>query len=97
MPKSFLGVLVLKLPNIIVDMGAIRYICGGADVMAPGIKDIIGEFKEGSLVVIRDINHKKALAIGKALKSSKEIKGSNKGKVIQNLHYIGDKIWIAKT
>jgi len=86
-----------KYPSVIIDMGAIPYICKGADIMAPGIKNIVGDFNEGSLVVIRDINHKKALAIGKTLKSSNEIKGSNKGKVIQNLHYIGDKIWTAKT
>lgn len=82
-----------KIPSVIVDMGAIPFICKGADVMVPGIKEIPGEFKEGSIVVIKDINNKKAISIGKALKSSNEIINSNKGKAIQNLHYIGDKIW----
>ncbi|MBM3291777.1 RNA-binding protein [Candidatus Bathyarchaeota archaeon] len=86
-----------KFPAVIVDMGAIPFICKGADVMAPGIKEITKDFTEGTLVIIRDINHKKALAVGKALKSSEEINSSKKGKVIQNLHYIGDKIWVAKT
>ena len=50
-------------------MGAIPYICKGADVMAPGIKEIPLNFNEGDIVVVRDIKHRKALAIGKALKS----------------------------
>ena len=60
--------------------------------MAPGITEI-GSFDEGDLVVIRDINHGKALAIGIANKSSADIEASKKGKVIKNLHYVGDKLW----
>jgi len=44
---------------------------------------------------VRDIRYSKALAIGKALKSSVEIMAEKKGKVIKNLHYVGDKIWVA--
>ena len=81
-----------QLPSVIVDMGAIPYVCNGADVMAPGIIEL-DDFNEGSQVVIRDVNHKKALALGKAKKSSKSINESRKGKVIENLHYVGDKLW----
>ena len=81
-----------QLPNVIVDMGAIPYVCNGADVMAPGIVEL-DDFNEGSHVVIRDVNHKKALALGRAKKSSKSIIDSRKGKVIENLHYVGDKLW----
>jgi PUA-domain protein len=87
------SIIVENLPAVIVDMGAIPYICKGADIMAPGIKEMHPNFNEGDLVVIRDIKHRKALAIGKALKSSIQIETSKKGKVIQNLHYVGDKIW----
>jgi len=82
-----------RLPSVIVDMGAVPYVCKGADIMAPGIKELSGEFPEGAIVVIRDINYKKALAIGKALKNFQEIKITKKGKVITNLHYVGDEIW----
>jgi PUA domain protein len=81
-----------QLPYVVVDMGAIPYVCNGADIMAPGIKEM-EHFNEGGIVVVRDITHRKALAIGKALKSSTEIEASKKGKVIQNLHYVGDKLW----
>ena len=82
-----------SLPAVIVDMGAIPFICKGADVMAPGITDIKMPFEEGAIIVIRDVKHGKALAIGKALRSSISIMTEKKGKVIKNLHYVGDKIW----
>jgi PUA domain protein len=85
---SYLG----QLPNVIVDMGAIPYVCNGADIMAPGIVEL-DDFPEGSLIVIRDVTHRKALAIGKAIRSSNSILDSKKGKVIENLHYVGDKLW----
>jgi PUA-domain protein len=84
------------LPAVIVDMGAIPFVCKGADVMAPGITDIKTSFDEGALVVVRDVKHGKALAIGKALKPSAAILAEKKGKVIHNLHYVGDKIWETK-
>jgi PUA domain protein len=76
-------------------MGAIPYVCNGADVMAPGITDMIGEFEEGDIVVVRDVRHNKALAVGKAMRTSREIMDSKKGKVIRNLHYVGDRLWDA--
>lgn len=89
----FLGGSYLdSLPNVVVDMGAIRFVCNGADVMAPGITEM-GSFESGELVVIRDVTHGKALAIGIANKSSSDIERSKKGKVIKNLHYVGDKLW----
>lgn len=89
----FLGGSYLdNLPKVVVDMGAIRFVCNGADVMAPGITDM-GAFGVGDIVVIRDVTHGKALAIGVAKKSSVDIEMSKKGKVIKNLHYVGDKLW----
>ena len=84
------------LPKVVVDMGAVRFVCNGADVMAPGITEM-GDFNKGDLVVIRDVNHGKALAIGVANKSSADIQASKKGKVIRNIHYVGDKLWGSAT
>ena len=83
------------LPSAVVDMGAVPYVCNGADVMAPGVVDVRGDFQEGSLVVVRDAKHGKALAIGEALVSSGEIKSSDRGKVVRNIHYVGDRLWSA--
>jgi PUA domain protein len=90
------GPYVDRLPAAVVDMGAVPFVCKGADVMAPGITEVRGEFEEGRLVVVRDIRHGKALAVGRALRTSKEIMASRKGKAVQNLHYVGDKLWNTK-
>lgn len=87
--------LIARLPSIVVDMGAVPYVCKGADVMAPGIKEVREEFEAGDLIVVRDVNHGKALAIGKALVRSEEIRGMGKGKAVKNLHHVGDKLWQA--
>ena len=84
-----------RLPTVVVDMGAVPYVCNGADVMAPGIVEVRGDFQEGGLVIVRDVKHGKSLAVGKAKISSKEMTTSKKGKVINNLHHVGDKLWRA--
>lgn len=99
--EKFLPILVESInkgvldtmPSVIVDMGAIPHIVNGADVMRPGIVALEGEFKEGELVVVRDEKHRKPIAIGKALESSEKMIQIEKGKVVMNLHYVGDKIW----
>ena len=80
------------LKTVTVDMPAVPFMVKGADVMRPGIIEL-GEFNKGDYVVIVDETHKKPLAIGQALYSSKEIREMDKGKVIENLHYVGDSIW----
>jgi PUA-domain protein len=86
------GTRVDRLPRVVVDMGAIPYVCNGADVMAPGITEM-DAFMAGDIVVVRDVTHGKALSIGRALKSSSDIEAVKKGKVIENLHYVGDSLW----
>jgi PUA domain protein len=76
-----------------VDMGAIPFICNGANVMSAGINDVSPEISKGQFVWIREENHHKPLGVGRALLDGKEILESKQGKAIQALHYIGDKIW----
>ncbi|MFQ6052853.1 MAG: PUA domain-containing protein [Candidatus Bathyarchaeia archaeon] len=83
------------LPSVVVDMGAVPYVCNGADVMAPGIVEVRGDFEEGGLVVVRDVRHGKALSVGTALTSSDEMRAAEGGKVVRNLHYVGDRLWRA--
>ena len=80
-------------PKIVIDMGAVPYVCKGADVMAPGVRAVKGEFKENDLLVVVDEQHGKPLAVGVALFSSEEMKTVNHGKTVKNLHYVGDKLW----
>jgi PUA-domain protein len=81
------------LPKIVVDMGAVPHVCGGADVMAPGIRKVEGEFGEGSLVGVVDEKYGKFLAVGQSMVDSKTLRGTKKGKVVKNLHYVGDEVW----
>ena len=87
-----------RIAKVVVDMGAVPHVCNGADVMAPGVVEVDGDFEEGDIVVVVDERNKVPLSIGKALKSSEQIRGAKKGKVVQNIHYVGDSIWkLSKT
>ncbi len=93
----FLGTqreILTRFPSVIVDMGAVRFVCNGAKVMRPGITSI-DSFKKGQIVIVRDQGHGKALAVGVALEDSDVAVAMTKGYVIDNLHYISDKIWEA--
>ena len=90
---TLLNESVEGLPSVLVDMGAIPYVCNGADVMSPGITGIDGEFGEGDLVIVRDEKHSKALAVGVALVPSEDMREMLKGKAVKSVHYVGDKLW----
>jgi len=83
------------LKQVVVDMGAVKFVTSGADVMRPGIVDLDHSIKKDELIVIVDETHKKPLAVGKALFSGEDIFRMDKGKVILILHYVGDKYWNA--
>ena len=82
-----------KAPKIVVDMGAIPYVCKGATVMAPGIVRFEGEFGKGDLVLIVDMKYGKALALGESLIDAEAARETKKGPIVKTLHYVGDKIW----
>ena len=86
-----------EFPSITVDMGAIKFMCKGANVMRPGIKKFT-EFEKDSLVCVVEESQNKFLAVGKAMVSSSELDDMEKGEILKNLHYISDKFWeIGKT
>jgi PUA domain protein len=82
-----------RLPHVVVDMGAVPHVVNGADVMAPGIRKIEGEFSATDCIVVVDEKFRKPIAVGAALISSDEMRATKKGKVIRNLHYVGDAAW----
>jgi PUA domain protein len=93
LPTLFFTELVGRMPKIVVDMGAVPYVCKGADVMAPGIVRVEGEFGVGDLVLVVDVNHGKMLVIGEALYDAENARKVEKGAVVKSLHFVGDKIW----
>ncbi len=81
-----------KFPNVMMDMGAVKFMCKGANVMRPGIKKFT-EFEKDSIVCIVEESKHKFLAVGKAMVPSSELENMEKGEVVKNLHYISDKFW----
>jgi PUA domain protein len=75
-------------------MGAVKFVCNGAKVLRPGIVEF-GNFKRGDIVTVQDQTHGKVLAVGIALEDAEVAKAMQKGYVVDNLHYISDKIWEA--
>lgn len=88
--------LLLKnnfLKKITIDMGAVKFIAAGADLMRPGITEIEDGINKDDFISIIDEKNKTPIAIGQALMNSEEMRAAESGKVIKNVHYAGDKLW----
>jgi len=89
--------LLEKFPFVQVDMGAVKFMCKGANLMRPGIKKF-SEFSKNDIVCIVEESQNKFLAVGKSEMDSSELESMKKGEVLKNLHYISDKAWeVSKT
>jgi len=84
-----------KFPYVKVDMGAIKFVCKGANIMRPGITKF-SDFEIGEIVCVIEESQKKFLAVGKAKMSSNELDETSKGEVIKNMHYVSDNFWESK-
>lgn len=81
------------LKHIEIDMNAIKFIINGADVMRPGITHIDDNIHKDQPLLVLDHTHKKPLAIGISSLTSDQFKLTTTGKVIKNIHYVGDELW----
>ncbi len=98
LPTLMASEILAQLPKVVVDMGAVRFVCNGADVMAPGIVRYEGDFDKSDLVVVIDVKHGKPLALGEIQYNCEEVKTLKQGPVIKSRHYVSDKMWdFAKT
>ena len=84
-----------KFPYVIVDMGAIKFVCKGANVMRPGITKF-SDFEKGEIVCVIEESQHKFLAVGRAEIPSSKLAETNKGEVIKNMHYVSDNFWESK-
>ena len=92
--------LLAKRPTkafVTVDMGAIKFVNNGADVMAPGIVEADPGIRPGDLVWVRDERNKMPLAVGEALVPGGEMPRGPKGKAVKSLHHVGDPLWELET
>lgn len=81
------------LKQVVVDMGAVKFVSAGADVMRPGIVELDHTIKKDEFVAVVDQAHKKPLCIAQALYSGEEIFTLKQGKVLKAVHWVGDDIW----
>jgi PUA-domain protein len=84
---------IISLPHVTVDMGAVKYVVNGADIMRPGITQVDDGIEAGSIVAVVDERHGKPLAIGVSTLSTEDLRATNTGKVILSVHYINDPLW----
>jgi len=79
--------------SVYVDKGAIPFIIKGADLMRPGIQKIDEGIEVYEIILIKDENHNKVLAIGESLFNSKDLQKQEKGKSVKIIHYVGDEFY----
>ncbi|MHA2379503.1 MAG: RNA-binding protein [Candidatus Thorarchaeota archaeon] len=84
---------ILTVPTVTVDMGAVRFVANGADIMRPGVTKVDDGIVEGSVVAVVDERHGKPLAVGVSLMSSEDILAATHGKVILSRHHVNDAMW----
>ncbi len=84
--------LVKSFPSVLVDMGAVKYVCNGANIARPGIVKF-EIFLKDKIVIVKDKDHQKSLAAGISLYDSEKAMSLSKGHIINNMHYVGDKFW----
>jgi len=78
---------------VTVDMGAVRFIYNGADVMAPGIVEADPAIRAGDVVWVRDEKNRRPLAVGRAIMDGPTMAREEKGKAIETIHHVGDDLW----
>ena len=93
LPSLKYDLMLVTLPKIVVDMGAIPHVANGAHIMRPGIRQIEGQFSKDDLVAICDERFRKIIALGLAEHDSDSMRSMTKGRVIANIHYVGDPLW----
>ena len=81
------------LKTITVDMGAVRFVIAGADIMRPGITAIDDGIQKDDFVAVKEVSHGKILAVGISLFSSGELRDMKTGKAVKNVHWVGDEVW----
>lgn len=91
--KYIYSTSLIEMKKVVVDMGAIKFVTNGADVMRPGVRKFDENIEKDEIIQIVEETHGKIIALGKALGNSEDMRKQEKGKIIQNIHYIGDSIW----
>ncbi|EFN51192.1 hypothetical protein CHLNCDRAFT_56407 [Chlorella variabilis] len=89
------------MPKLRADLGAIKFVLSGANIMAPGLTSpgatIHDEVEEGRAVAIYAEGKEHAMAVGYTKMSTAQMRELNKGIGVDNLHYLTDGLWNTPT
>ncbi|KAL4853857.1 Malignant T-cell-amplified sequence 1 [Chlorella vulgaris] len=89
------------MPRLRADLGAIKFVLSGANIMCPGLTSpgatMHDELPEGSAVAIYAEGKEHPMAIGYTKMSTEEMRTLNKGIAVDNLHYLTDGLWKTPT
>ncbi|KAL4439866.1 hypothetical protein ABPG75_002867 [Micractinium tetrahymenae] len=85
------------MPRLRADLGAIKFVLSGANIMCPGLTSpgatIHDEVEEGAAVAIYAEGKEHAMAVGYTKMSTTQMREVNKGIGVDNLHYLNDGLW----
>lgn len=84
---------IIQIPKVTVDMGAVKYVVNGADIMRPGITHVDDQVTANGIVAIVDERHGKPLAVGISQLSASDLRTVTGGKVIKSIHHVNDHLW----
>lgn len=79
--------------RITVDMGAVRFVVNGADIMRPGIVALTDDIRADRPALVVEERHGKPLAVCLARLDADALRAETGGKVCKNIHHVGDEIW----
>ena len=90
------------LPKFTVDRGAVPFVLGGANIMAPGLTNTekgghMEDVPAEAVVAIQVAGKDHAIAIGVTSMSSQEIRDANKGNAVENTHWLLDGLWTLRS
>jgi PUA domain protein len=81
------------LRSVYVDDGAVRALIRGAELMAPGIKNIPEPFDSDAVIEVRVLGSTVPFAIGITELAAAEIRPATKGTAIRIVHILKDGLW----
>lgn len=89
------------LPKYTVDRGAVSFVLGGANIMAPGLTNTekgcaMDDVPADTTVAVMVAGKQHAIAIGLTTMSTAEIIKVNKGNAVENTHWLNDGLWTLK-
>lgn len=81
------------IPAVTVDMGAVKPVVSGADIMCPGVIRADDMIESGDIVAVVDEDNAKPIAVSRVTKDATDLVEDNSGVGGTSLHYVGDDLW----